>query len=229
MNNLVETDFPGEYFLCDIPKNNLMLEELVPLNENSLVVDIGCYDGTWLDRMHRRYSCYCIGVEPLVSKYTIAKERDAFKNNEKVKLFNYGLTTNPLHTKGITIKGKADGSKIYPVEEVNLEASVMSLSQLNSCSLDSVETVDMRCAENFFADIDSPIDVLTINIEGAEYGLIAFMLSKQLFTNIKGIQIQFHEINERSRSEMRSIISELKSIGYSQRFNYEFVWFGAVK
>jgi FkbM family methyltransferase len=229
MNTTDETDFPGDVFLRDIPKNNVLLEEVTELNSDSLVVDIGCYDSTWLHKMHSRYSCRCIGVEPLVDKYNIGKNRDSFINNEKVRLFNYGISVDPLHEKGVTLKGKADGTKIYPTSERNLDDCISSLIKTYSCTKQDIEIVDMKHAKNFFEEIGSPIDVLTINIEGAEYELVPFMISNHLLENVKCIQIQFHPIDVDSKEKMCKIISDLKSFGYKQKFNYEFVWFAAVK
>lgn len=35
------------------------------LNETSLVVDVGAYEGKWLRDMRERYGCRCVGFEPL--------------------------------------------------------------------------------------------------------------------------------------------------------------------
>jgi hypothetical protein len=61
------------------------------LNRNSLVVDVGAYEGKWLLDMNKRYGCRCIGFEPLnfgeIEGVTLIRKALSTKNgSEKISL-----------------------------------------------------------------------------------------------------------------------------------------------
>lgn len=211
MTTTENTNFSSYDFLCDIPKNNELLFNALKLTPDSLVVDIGCYDGTSLNRFSTQYDCRCIGVEPIVEYYNKAVSKPSLCDNKKVTLFNYGLTINS--DEQVPMLKSVDGSKLRSYSNRD----------------DNIELVNMRCAKSFFEEIQSPIDILIVNIEGYEYELIPYMISNNLFNTIRCIQIQFHPTESNSLKKMNRIISDLKSIGYKQKFNYEMVWFMAIK
>jgi FkbM family methyltransferase len=176
------------------------------LNENSLVVDIGCYNCTWLKDMYCKYGCNCIGVEPITKYYEQASR--ILTNTEKVKLYNYGLTTN-----------KYEDSCLMSMKN---EASRMDVDE---------KTINVKLvyAKDFFNSIDRDIDVLQINIEGYEYQLLPFLMQNNLLNKVKNIQIQFHDFYATSKTHMEVIISGLEYWGFKTKFNYPFVWYGASK
>ena len=184
-------------------ENDYFLLRNFDLNPDSLVVDVGCYNSTWLKDMYCKYNCNCIGLEP-INKYYEQGHR-LFKNSKKVKLYNYGLT-------------------------VESNQKVCSMSMMGDASrMDVVENtidVEMMYAKDFFQNINSDIDVLQINIEGYEYQLVPFLIHNDLLKTVKNIQIQFHNFYLSSKDDMDSIISRLEHLGFKTKFNYPFIWYG---
>ena len=64
---------------ADDKKNNFLYSH--PLDENSLVIDIGSYDGTWLKKITNQYDCFGVGLEP-VNNFFIKSLNNL---NEKLK------------------------------------------------------------------------------------------------------------------------------------------------
>jgi hypothetical protein len=87
----------------------------------------------------------------------------------------------------------------------------------------------MMHVKDFFDSIKTNIDVLQINIEGYEYELIPFMIRNGLLSNVKNLQIQFHNFYNNSERKMNRIITLLGRRGFKTKFNYPFIWYGAVK
>ena len=185
-------------------ENDYFLLRNFDLNPDSLVVDIGCYNSTWLKDMYCKYNCNCIGIEP-IQKYYEQGHR-LFAGSEKVKLFNYGLTVE-RDQKMCTMSMFGDASRMDVRENPT--------------------DVQLVYAKHFFDSIDRDIDVLQINIEGYEYQLVPFLMRNNLLNKVKNIQIQFHNFYANSTEEMNIIISGLEYWGFKTKFNYPFIWYGA--
>lgn len=180
-------------------ENDYHLLRSFHLNENSLVVDIGCYNGTWLKDMYCKYGCRCIGVEPVPKFY---EQASRILCSNKIQLHNFGLCTSL--TTQYTMDVCGDGSRVTPVGE----------------------RVRMKYAPKFFGNMSEDIDVLQINIEGYEYELLPFMIEKKLLKLVKNIQIQFHDNVADAGIRMDDIISSLEGIGFKTKFNHPFIWYG---
>ena len=180
-------------------KYDYHLLRVFDLNNESLVVDIGCYNGTWLNDMYCTYGCRCIGVEPVTEFYEQAR---ILLSSDKVQLYNFGLCTSNKLTHNMDISG--DSSHISRIGE----------------------PVRMEFVSKFFANIKEDIDVLQINIEGYEYKLLPFMIKKDLLKQVKNIQIQFHDNITDAEMSMGVIISNLEGIGFKTKFNHKFIWYG---
>jgi len=174
------------------------------LNKESLIVDIGCYNGTWLKDMYCKYNCNCIGVEPITKYYNQANR---ILTSDKIKIYNFALLTTK--NKQISMSDKKDASFISVEDE-----GIPVLGEY---------------AKTFFQNIESKIDVLQINIEGYEYELLPFMLYHNLLNNVNHIQIQFHRVDHFSEIKMNEIIKNIEYLGFKTKFNHPFIWYGAVK
>lgn len=62
-------------------------------------------------------------------------------------------------------------------------------------------------------DMYGVIDLLKIDIEGAEYSILE-SCSSETFTNIKSLLIECHFFEETSKEKYRSLVGKLRSIGY---------------
>jgi hypothetical protein len=67
------------------------------------------------------------------------------------------------------------------------------------------------------------IDLLNINIEGAEYDLLNYLTKTPIIYNIKNIQIQFHDFIENAEVKRNIIHAKLNNT-HKMTYNYDFVW-----
>lgn len=169
------------------------------LNENSIVFDLGGYEGQWSSDIFSRYQCFIHVFEPVE---TFAKNiEDRFAKNEKIFVHNFGLSDN---SKIARISHDADSSSIFRgegKEEIRL-----------------VNATDFMKEDNI-----SKIDLMKINIEGGEYDLLEHLIKTGFVKNIINLQIQFHDFIPNARERMKHI---QKNLGETHRltYQYEFVW-----
>lgn len=103
-------------------------------------------------------------------------------------------------------------------DKINLKNDGSSISE------DGEEIITIKEAKEFIKD--KKISVLMINIEGYEYQLVPYLIENKCLENVKNIQIQFHKIEGIKKGQMYRIIKDLNKIGFTTKFNYEFVWWG---
>lgn len=172
-----------------------------PLNENSVVFDIGGYKGEFARDIFCKYNAAIFVFEPLLEFYQIAVKR--FINNPKVKVFNFGLG--------------AINTKAYITLEDNS-------SSLHGKGPNKTE-IEIRSFNDFIAEHSiSTIDLAKINIEGAEYELLESILSANNISKIKNLQVQFHDfVIDNAQARMNAIQNKLK-LTHKLTYRYEFVW-----
>lgn len=146
-------------------------EVMYDLNPDSFVVDVGGFDGDWAMRIYCIYSCHIDIYEP---HPTLAEQcAHNFLFNEKVTIFNIAL-------------GNADGT-------MKLYGNDMSASLLKN-RIGNEHEVSVRKASDFFIERYSGmnIDLLKINIEGAEYDVMPDLINNFGLEAFKNIKIAFH-------------------------------------
>ncbi len=167
-----------------------------PLTENSLVFDVGGYQGDWSARIAQKYNPFILIFEPVKSFYEATKAR--FENSPKVGVFNFGLGARNEEVK-ISLEGY--GSHVCS-------------------SSDDSETVLMCDVAQI---IIYPVDLISINIEGGEYDLLSRMLKTGVVERCRNIQVQFHNTYpdcEKLRRDIREGLSKT----HTEIYNYPFVW-----
>jgi FkbM family methyltransferase len=172
------------------------------LNEHSIVIDLGGYEGQWASDLFSRYRCEIYIFEPVDAFYENISKR--FECNQSIKTYKYGLG------------GKNCVEKIY----IAAEGSSVYKGEGNSESIKIVDTkewIDGNLAKN------CTIDLMKINIEGGEYDLLERLIETNMISRIKNIQVQFHDVGSDSLSRMLAIQTSLLKT-HSNIFNYKFVW-----
>lgn len=170
------------------------------LNENSIVLDLGGYKGEWSEKIYNKYGCNIYVFEPVLEFFNQISEK--FKNNEKIKFFNFGLSN------------RNDNIEIYLLDDAS---SVFSESQ-NSEKIKLVDIVK-ELAELSITNID----LMKLNVEGEEYNILNHLISCNLTSNIKNIQVQFHRHVENC-NEMRNKIREELSKTHKLTYDFEYIW-----
>src|SRR3989338_8564713 len=158
------------------------------LDENSVVFDIGGYQGQWAEEILRKFNANLHVFEP-VKEYASAMRRK-HSENAKIIIYNYGLSDKNISTE-ITVNGNA--SSLYTKrgrwkkEKVNL--------------ISARDFIEENRIEN--------IDLMKINIEGGEYDLLEHLIETGLIKRIKNIQVQFHNFVPNAKVRMKKIQTNL--------------------
>jgi FkbM family methyltransferase len=168
------------------------------LNDSSIIVDVGSYNGGYSVNLNQRYNCYCYGFEPVGSYHTISEAN----SSEKVKFYNYGL-----------------GS-----EKESLEINVLEDASSFYLESDKKEICEINPFEEVFDIFDSErISLLKINIEGGEYPLMEHILDNGLHKKIDTILVQYHYLGD-FPVYRRDKINDTLSNTHKVVFSYPFVW-----
>ena len=181
----------------------LMVEHII--NNKSHVVEIGGFKGVWVSQIVEKYNPYVYIFEPVEEYYSFLCNK--FKDNHKIKIYKLGISNK---NDSLNISIGCDGS------------SLMSIS-------DKKELIDVICFDEMIKLLKlKTIDLMQINIEGAEYDLLDFALKKDSFKSIQKVLIQFHTNVDDCEKRRNSIQSNLEKIGFSKLFDYPFIWEGWV-
>ena len=167
--------------------------EYSELNEDSIVVDVGARHGDWAVPIRDKYNCNVICFE-IIQSFV-----------DELKNLNF-----PVYKVAIL-----DNNSIETFGVDDNEASVY-----HSDNTFEVETIDTL---KLFDIINSPtIDLLKLNIEGAEYRVIQNLIDNNLLHKIKNIQVQFHKIEnfENIYDQLYDILSETHTLTWK----YPFIW-----
>lgn len=173
-----------------------------PLNKDSVVFDLGGYEGQWAADIHCKYGCYVHVFEP--SKIFFEGIRQRFSHNERIKVYPFGLASANSRQK------------------LFLDENASSTYSNNTSS--RFELIELRQANLFFSDHSiEGIDLLKINIEGGEYDLLEYLISTGDINRIKNIQVQFHSFVPNALERMTAIQERLKAT-HELTYQYFFVW-----
>lgn len=170
------------------------------LNQDSIVFDIGGYVGWFSEQINNKYGSKIYCYEPLINFYNQIQNK--FIDNKNVLVF-------PL-----AISDENKKEVIY----VNDDASSVFQKGGQPIEIDCI-TLDNAMQDN---DIKT-IDLIKINIEGAEYPLLEYMIKNELLEKCKNIQVQFHGFVEYSELRYDYICYELKKT-HHLTYHYPFVW-----
>ena len=171
-----------------------------PLNENSVVFDVGGYEGKFADEIFNKYKCTIYVFEPVNKFYQSICER--FKNNPKIKVFNFGLSDKDAE---MMISISDDASSIHK-------------------DTDNKENIILKSINDFIIENKiQHIDLIKINIEGGEFQVLPALISSSFVKNIDNLQIQFHNFIPNSL-EMRDNIREELIKTHELTYDYYFIW-----
>lgn len=175
---------------------------LVSINHDSTILDIGCYCGKWSAEISKRFDKPRIkAFEPIKEFYINAVQNLAEFDN--VEVFNCGVWV----CDGVMNFHKSDDATGFYVRN-NL--------------VDRVSVISIEDAMNFFG---GSVDAMEINIEGGEYNLLSYMISKGLIKSIGQLMIQFHTFGPDGDllGRMNYIRNRLSKT-HEPLFTYDFVW-----
>jgi FkbM family methyltransferase len=171
------------------------------LNKESVVFDIGGYEGQWASDIFSKYQSNIVIFEPVKEFYENIKER--FAQNPKMTIFPFGLG------------GKNQETEIF------LDENASSILVNNFANKEMVQIV---CISDFIIkNRIKKINLMKINIEGSEYDLLENLIETGKINSIENIQVQFHQFVENAQERRASIHESLKST-HMLTYEYPFVW-----
>ena len=189
----------------DIPKDIELRRTRYDLTPNSFVVDLGGYTGDWAALMFCRYNCNIDIYEPRPDLHfngICAR----FGNNKKIRAYNCALSDK---TGKMTLYGDGYVASLYPVHN--------TVSSMITNVYKASDVFNERYA-------GKTIDVLKLNVEGAEYEILPDLLQNYDMSTIKNIQIQFHQIVDDYDKKRGAIQKDLADWGFVQTWNVEWVF-----
>ncbi len=159
-----------------------------PLNEDSVVFDVGGYRGDYAQTIIACYGSQVYLFEPSKLFYDHCQRR--FSSEARVACLNYGLSDRNVQAR---LSRNDDGSSVYSSSEAGQE-----LIQLRKFS-EVVEGLGIQT-----------IDLIKLNIEGGEFPVLNDMISSGCLSKVKRLVIQFHDFYPNAEVEREAIRNELR-------------------
>lgn len=175
------------------------------LNQNSIVLDIGAYEGNWANDIYNRFKCNIQLYQPIDGFY---KECLSRFNNVKHKVIshNYGVggyARNEMFSIG------NDASGINFNSDIKQQVRILAIKDVISSACQNHKV--------------NKIDLMKINIEGGEYELLDALLNAELETKVDNIQVQFHKFVKDHQQKYKCIVDRLSDTHYLT-YSFPFVW-----
>ena len=188
-----------ENWFNDLGDSTLRLD--YSLTPDSIVLDLGGYQGDFAFEIHRKYSCFVYVFEPVKKFYEHCVER--FEGNSKISVLPYGIS---------------DRSSFA---FISVEDNKSSVVYKYSDKLERIRLVDIK---QVFDELDIEIvDLLKINVEGSEFLIIPSLIDSNLMKRVNNLQVQFHTFYPNAKKLRRSIRKKLSQT-HTEVWNYYFVW-----
>ncbi len=175
-------------------RGHTLLYDYMDLPEGGTVFDLGGDNGNWAEVvLNQQPDCTIHLFEPHPRK--AATLRGTYREDDRVKVYDYAL-------------GSAEGKLPLP------EASVSGVEA----------TVDVVSVKRYFETFDFPvIDLMKLNIGGAEYDLLPALMRAGILQRTKRLQIQFHLKGE-SQIADRDDIRAGMAASHDCPWSYPFIW-----
>jgi hypothetical protein len=162
-----------------------------PLKQDSVIVDIGAYQGEWSKKIREMYGC---------ENFTL------FEPTDNIHACNFGH--------------KIQACAWTEDTEVRTNGAFYYTSQLHNDEIG----LNKYQAVNITKHFPQNVDLCKINVEGAEWYLIPYMIAKGLMDRCRFIQIQFHLTDKLDYKTIYKTITELLKKTHTQEWNCPYVW-----
>jgi FkbM family methyltransferase len=170
------------------------------LDRDSLVLDLGGFEGQWASDVYARFRCRVIVFEPVPA--FAARIADRFRRNDDIEVHACGLGAT---TRKETIHLHGAGTSTYRRDAATVEARIVDVAA-------------------WFAEHEiASVKLMKVNIEGGEFELLERLLETGLAPRIEDLQVQFHYVSPQSPARMRAIQRKLAAT-HAPTYQYPFVW-----
>lgn len=170
------------------------------LSGESTVLDVGGFDGQWASDIVAMYRCRVHVFEPIPAQAERIRRR--FARNPLVTVHPFGLASRTGW-----VEAWASGDASSHVRRAGEPVSI-----------------ELRAAGPTIADLGcDEIHLMKVNIEGAEYELLNYLVDTGLIGRVRDLQVQFHEFVPDALSQAEAVRSRLAKTHYPT-YQYDFVW-----
>lgn len=170
------------------------------LDADSVVFDVGGYEGQWASDIFSKYGCTVHVFEPV--KPFAEKIAQRFERNPKIHCHAIGLAGE---TKKLTIFVEAYASSVFKGGKQREEIALVD-------AVSFIEEHDLR-----------RIDLLKVNIEGGEYELLDRLIDTGCIGRIVDLQVQFHDFVPEAEVRMQRLQEKLRAT-HHPTYQYPFIW-----
>jgi FkbM family methyltransferase len=171
------------------------------LSADAIVLDVGGYEGQWASDIVARYGCRIHVFEP-VRQYSLQIAR-RFERNPLITVHPFGLSVRDEHTHASLAADSTSHVHSRPGEDI---------------------VIELRGADTVFRELDiKRVDLMKLNIEGAEYALLDHLIETGLIHQISDLQVQFHDIGVDSTEKVARLRARLAAT-HDPTFVFDFVW-----
>lgn len=190
------------------------------LNTNSIVVDIGAYEGQWAINIYKKYNCNIIAYEPVSRFYC-----ESLLNNVKQKVYDLDVKSDSKFiclnlgighkNESIGIKHDKNASSIFG--NLTIPDEIVRIVDIN----DEMENITKLFKSS---NPKIQIDLMKINTEGCEYDLLIRMIEVNKHKLVDNIQVQFHQVDGFPWKDKYDFIYNELSKTHRLTYRYPFVW-----
>ena len=176
----------------------------IELKPHSIIFDVGGYEGSFTTRLLDKNSkSFFYIFEPIYKYYKSIKKK--FENVDNVSVFPFGLS---------------DENKTIPLE-LNFDRT----SHNGVLDIDSnYELSNLKSISDFVIEKKiEQIDLLKLNVEGAEYEILDNLISTNLMDKVKTLLIQFHLNQSKDYLKYKSLKKKILKT-HNCEFKSIFVW-----
>lgn len=171
------------------------------LTSDSIVLDLGGYKGQWASDIFSRFGCTVHVFEPMPEFSDFIQWR--FVYNPAIRVHPFALMDV---NKEMELSTAGDGSSMFRRTKSPLIR------------------IKVRRASDVFVELEiERIDLMKINIEGAEYDLLEHLISSGWVSKIRDLQVQFHDFVPNAKQRMTSIEASL-SESHRLTYRYPYIW-----
>ncbi len=196
----VGLQFRRKYDRCSTDLvNNQFIEAVSQLNDQSIALDLGANVGKYTIMLAEKCEVYAFEPDPL----TFAKLTTNVSAYDNVHTFQAAVGTSD---KLITMYRHADFQKNPDVltESTTIYKEKKNVSQQNSIEVQQIDVI------RFMLDLDRDIDIIKMDIEGAEIPILESLLESPIRERIHRVFVETHEFKipellERTEAVRRKI------------------------
>jgi len=173
-----------------------------PLTTDSVVLDIGGYEGQWASDIFSRYLCSVHLFEPVPHFADRISHR--FRNNPSIQVHRFGLSATDRE-EPFSVGGHASSA-------LRTVGSADPINVVFACGARVLKQLGIH-----------DIALAKINIEGGEYELLQHFIDTAIVKHIGDLQIQFHDFVPEAEVKMSKLQDQLRATHYLT-YQYKFIW-----